>query len=73
MITIKEEDLVLGFRTLRNSFSNPDTKIRTFRHSIDKLVSTQIQTEIQTQIDNIIKTDQVFPGKTDELPSANPV
>ena len=65
MITIKEGDLTLGLRILRNSISNPDTETRTIRHPIDKLASTQMGTELQTQIDSIIKTDQATPGRTD--------
>ena len=66
MITIKGEDLILGRRKLRNLISNPDTEIKTIRHPIDKLPSTQTGTEIQTPIDPIIKTYQATPGTTDQ-------
>ena len=59
MITIKENDLTLSLRILRILFSNPDTEIRTITYTnINKLASTQIGTEIQTQIDTFTKTDQ---------------
>ena len=45
MIILKEEDLFLGRRALRNLISNPDTEIR---HPIDNLASTYIRTENQT-------------------------
>ena len=67
MITINEEDLTLGLRTLKISISNPDTEIRTIRHSIEKPASTQIGTEIQTQIVNTTKTDQATPGTTGQI------
>ena len=67
MITVNEEDRNLGLRIIKISVSNPDTAITTTRHPIDKLASTQIGTEIQTQIDNSNKIDQVTPGKTDEI------
>ena len=66
MITINEEDRTLGLRITKTSISNPDTGIRTTRHPIDKMASTQIGTEIQTQIDNSNKTDQVTLGTTDQ-------
>ena len=37
-----------GLTTLRILISNPDTEIKTIRHPIDKLASTQIGTDIQT-------------------------
>ena len=67
MITINEEYRTLGLRIIKISVSNPDTEIRTTRHPIDKLVSTQIGTETQTQIDNITRTDQATPGTTDQI------
>ena len=65
MITINEEDRTLGLRTIKISVSNPDTETRTTRQPIEKLASTQIGTEIQTQIDSILKTDQVILGPMD--------
>ena len=44
-ITTNEEDLTLGLRTLRIFISHPDTEIKTIRHPIEKLASTQIGTE----------------------------
>ena len=67
MTTIREEDRTLGLRITKTSISNPDTGIRTTRHPIDKMASTQIGTEIQTQIDNSNKTDQVNLGTTDQI------
>ena len=67
MITINEEDQTLGLRITKTSISNPDTGIRTTRHPIDKMASTQIGTEIQTQTDNSNKTDQVTLGTTDQI------
>ena len=67
MITKKEEDLTLGLRTLTILISNPDTEIRAIRHPIDKLASTQIGTEIHTQIDSMIMTDQAAPGTTNQI------
>ena len=67
MITINEEDRILGLRITKTSISNPDTGIRTTRHPIDKMASTQIETEIQTQIDNSNKTDQVTLGTADQI------
>ena len=67
MITINEEDRILGLRITKTSISNPDTGIRTTRHPIDKMASTQIGTETQTQIDNSNKTDQVTLGTTDQI------
>ena len=67
MITIDEEDRILGLRIIKTSVSNPETAIRATRHPIDKMVSTQIETEIQTQIDNSNKTDQVTLGTTDQI------
>ena len=58
----KEEDRTLGLRITKISFSNPDMGTRATRHPTDRLASTQIGTETQTQIDNIIKTDQTTPG-----------
>ena len=65
MITIREEDLTLGLRIIRTSISNSDTGIRTTRHPIDRLASTQIETEIQAQIDSFIKIDRTTLGPTD--------
>ena len=67
MITINEEDRILGLRIIKISVSHPDTEIRTTRHPIDKMALTQIETEIQTQIDNSNKTDQVTLGTTDQI------
>ena len=67
MTTIREEDRTLGLRTLRISIRNPYTVIRTTRHPISKPASTQIEAEIQTQIDSIIKTDQVIFGPMDAI------
>ena len=67
MTTINEEDRTLGLRIIRNSISNPDTETRTTRHPIDKLASTHMGTEIQTQIDSVIKTDQTTLGTTDQI------
>jgi len=65
MIIIREEDLTLDLRIIRTSIGNPDTEIRTTRHSIDRLASTQIGTEIQIQIDSFIKIDRTTLGPTD--------
>ena len=65
MITINEEDRNLGLRIIKISVSNPDTETRTTGHPINKLASTQIGTETQTQIDNITRTDQATPGPMD--------
>ena len=67
MITIKEEDLILGLRNLRILFSNPDMGTRTFTNSFTKKASTQISTEIQTQIQNIFQTGQATLGTTDGI------
>ena len=67
MFTIKEEDLILGLKTLRIFFSNPDTESKTIRHPTDKLASTTTRTEIQTQIDSITKADHVIPGTMEEI------
>ena len=67
MTITKEKDQFLGLRTLRYSISNPDKEIRRIRHPIDKLASTQTGTEIQTQIENKIKIDQVTPGPMDPV------
>ena len=67
MITINEEDRNLGLRMIKTSVSSPDTETRTTKHPTDRLVSTQIGTEIQTQIDNSKKPDQVTPGTTDQI------
>ena len=67
MTTINAEDLTLGLRTLKFSASNPDTEIRTTRLPINKMAPTQIGTEFQTQIESIIKTDQVTPGTRDQI------
>ena len=64
---IGEEDRTLGLRMITISVSNPDTESRTTRHPIDKLTSTQIGTEIQTQRDNSEKPDQATPGPTDQI------
>ena len=58
MITINKEDRSLGLRIIKISVSNPDTETRTTRHPIDKMASTLIGTEIQTQIDSTFKTDR---------------
>ena len=62
MITIRGEDWTLRLRIIKTSVGNPDTETRTTRHTIDKLASTQIGTETQTQIDNITRTDEATPG-----------
>ena len=67
MTTTNEEDRTLGLRIIKNSVSNPDTETRTTRHPTDRLASTQIGTEIQTQIDNSNKPDQVTTGRTDQI------
>ena len=67
MTTIKEEYLTLDIRTLRIPISNPDTETRTIRETIDKLASTLIGAEIRTQINSIIKTDQVTLGLMDQI------
>ena len=65
MITLNEENRTLGLRITKISISNPDTETRTTRHPTDGLTSTQIGTEIQTQIDNSSKPDQVTLGPAD--------
>ena len=72
MMILKEEDLFLGLTALRILISNPDTQIKTIRHPINKLTSTQIGTEIQTQIDTITKADQVTLGTTDQTTVSKP-
>ena len=67
MITINEEDQTLGLRIIKISVSNPDTETRTTRHPIDKMASTLIGTETQTQIDNSNKPDQITLGTTDQI------
>ena len=67
MITIDEEDRTLGLRKIDISISNPDKETKTTRHPTDRLASTQIGTEIQTQIDSTSKTDQAIPGITDQI------
>ena len=67
MVTISEGDRTLGRRIIKISVSNPDTATRTTRNPINKLVSTQIGTETQTQIDNIIRKDQATPGTTNQI------
>ena len=67
MITINEEDRTLGLRIMKAAISNPDTETRTTKHPIDKPASTQIGTEIQTQIGSITKTDQSTPGRTNQI------
>ena len=62
MITINEEDRILGLSIIKISVDNPDTETRTTRHPINKLTSTQIGMEIQTQMNNSDKPDQVTPG-----------
>ena len=41
MITIDEEDRILGLRKINISISNPDTETKTTRHPTDRLASTQ--------------------------------
>ena len=53
-----------GLRIIKISVSNPDTETS---HPINKLASTQIGTETQTQIDNITKTDRATPGTTGQI------
>ena len=67
MTTINEEDRTLGLRIIKISVNNPDTTIRTTRHPIDKLASTQIGTATPTRIDSINKPDQVTPGTRDQI------
>ena len=59
MIILKEADRILRLRTLKFLISNPDAEIKTIRHHINKLASTKKGTEIHTQIDSIIKIEQV--------------
>ena len=66
LITIKGEDLIFGPRLLRLFFRNPDMEIKTIRHPIKKLASSQIGTEIQNPIDIIIITDQAICGTTEQ-------
>ena len=67
MTTIKEEARNLGTRIIEISVSNPDTETRTIRHPVNKLASTQIGTETQTQIDNSNKPDQATLGTMDQI------
>ena len=67
MITINEEDRTFGFRIIKISVSNPDTETRTTRHPFNKLASTQIGKEIQTETDDFNKPDQATPGTTDQI------
>ena len=55
MITIIEDDLTLGLRTLKSSISNLVTEIKTLRHPIDKLALAQIGTETAIEMDSITK------------------
>ena len=73
MTTIGEEDLTLGLRIIKISVSNPDTATRTTRHPIDKMASTQIEVETQTQIDSSLRTDRIILGPMTQQPSADPV
>ena len=66
MTTLREEDLTLGLRILRILNSNTDTEIITIRHPMDKMLSTQIGTEIQTQIDIVTETHQAILGTTEK-------
>ena len=72
MTTIREEDRTLGLIIIKISVSNPDTAIRTTRHPSGRLASTQIGTEIQTQIDNSNKLDQVTLGTVDPTTVSRP-
>ena len=56
-----------GSQNNQNFNQQPDTDTRTTIHPTDRLASTQIRTEIQTQIDNSNKTDQATPGTTDQI------
>ena len=67
MTTKNEGDRTLGLRIIKISVSNPDTETRTTRHPIDKIASTQIGTEPQTQIYNITRTDQATPGTMNHI------
>ena len=65
VIPIKENDVILGLRTLRTLFTNPVTEIKTIRHPNEKLASTQTGTEIETQKDSTTRADQITLGTTD--------
>ena len=67
MITINEKHRNLGLRIIKISVSNPDRETKITRHPTDRLASTQIGTETQTQIDSTSKPDQVTPGTTDQI------
>ena len=66
MITIKEEDQTLGLRILGISVGNPDMGIRIVRNPNNKMVTTQIGTEIRTSIDSISQIDQATFEPTDQ-------
>ena len=67
MILTKEDDQNLGLRTAKTIISNRQTEIRTIRHPVNKLASIQIGTEIQTQIDSLIKAYQATLGLMDPI------
>ena len=67
MVIIKEDDRTLGLGTLRILISNPDMEVKTIRHPTGRLASTQIETEIQTRIDSITKTDQANLATTSQI------
>ena len=70
VITINEEYLVLDLRIVKTSVSNP--RYGTTRQTSDKLASTQIRTETQTQMDNITKLDQATTGATGQITVTRP-
>ena len=64
LLTItKEADRILGLRTLKFLFSNPDKGIRIIKNPIAKMASTQIGTE--TQIDSNAQIDQTTHEPTE--------
>ena len=65
MTIIREEDRLLGLRMIKTLISNPDTEIRSTKHPIDRTASIQIKTEIQTEIDSTLRTDQIILGPMD--------
>ena len=67
MTSTNEEDLTLGLRITKISINSLDTETKTTRQPTDRLASNEIGTEIQAQIDNIIKTDQATPGTMDQI------
>ena len=63
MKKIKEEEQFLGPRILRITVSNPDMGTRTIRKLVSRMISTQTETEFQT--DSFIQINQATLGIID--------